>query len=127
MSDSPPPVDFEDDQEVPDADEEEEDQSPFLDAEPEPPTSAMDEIETDPPLPDVDVKLQEDDPLTKPVEPVVETAPPPTIEARDAEEGEEEVEVQTKPVVQQKDELFDEPETEAPPAPKPAEKVSAVL
>lgn len=121
MSDSPPPVDFEDDQEAPDSDEEMEEASPFLDPEPEPETSAMDEIEIepDPPVPDVDVNLQEEKPHTKPVEPVVETAPPPTIEARAADD-EEEVEVQPKaaPVVEESKGLFDEPEE----PPKPAEK-----
>ncbi len=118
MDGSPPPVDFEEDAEASASDEELE-QSPFLDPE----TSAMDAIEPEPdlPVPTTDVNLfddEEDEPLSKPVEPVVvETAPPPTIEASAADEEEP---VQAKPLVEEGQGFFDE---EPPVGNKPAEQV----
>ena len=113
MADFPPPVDFEDDGEASESDEEPE-QSPFL----EPEISAMDEIEPEPDLPvpeSTDVNLFDDgehEPLPEPVVAV----PPPTIEASAADEDEP---VQTKPLVEESQDLLDE----KPPVSKPAEQV----
>ncbi len=120
MADSPPPVDFDEDVEVPESDEEPE-ASPFAD----PGTSAMDEIEPElPELPattEIDLDNEDDIPQSKPVEPaVVETAPPPpTIEARAADEPEP---VQPAPIVKDNQGLFDE----GPPTSKPAEQVRVI-
>lgn len=129
MADTPPPMNFDDEENVP-ATEEETEQSPFLDPE----TSAMDEIQ---PSPVVDINLEddnEDDPVepeTKPVELPLESlaieeeevAPPPTLETRAADE-EEEVKVQAKPVepVAEGRDLFDDQE----PAAEPTQQVCAM-
>ncbi len=136
MADTPPPVDFDDDVDVPESDEEPE-ISPFADPE----TSAMDEISNEPAATatvnlESDAESDGEDELESnlpklpantnvdnlggsyPLDSGVETAQPPTIEARMADEPEP---VQPVPLVNDNQGLFDDEESS--PASKPTEEV----